>query len=179
MEATSLPTDDSVALPVEALSTEARRVEEDCLFSAKGHFEAASTWSGLHYWLGVPAAVLAAIAGGAAFADHPLLAGSLAMVVTALAAIITFLNPRDRAHAHHVAGVKYNALRQHARVFRTVDLCTEPVSSGARKRLGELADSRGDLGLSSPQIPRRAFERARRGIEQGEAKHAVDDEPSA
>ena len=96
------------------------------------------------------------------------------MFVTALVATITFLNPQERANAHHVAGVKFNSLRQQARVFREVDLRTEPIPSQARQRLGELADTRGELSLSSPQIFRRAFKRARRGIEQGEADYTID-----
>ena len=122
----------------------------------------------------VPAAMLAAVSGGSAFANHTIIAGALAMLVAALAAIITLLHPRDLANAHHLAGVKYNSLRQQTRIFRSVDLQTEPVSPDARQRLSELTDARGALGLSSPQIPRRAFERARQGIEQGEAEYAVD-----
>ena len=174
MAAASAPTGSSLVLPIDAMAVESRRLEEDCLFSAKGHFEAASSWSRAHYALGIPAAVFAAISGGSAFTNHPILAGSLAILVAALASIITFLNPRERANAHHLAGVKYNGLRQQARVFRTVDLQTEPVTPEARQRLSELTDAHGALGLSSPQIPRRAFERARKGIEHGEAEYAVD-----
>ena len=161
-------------LPIDAMAVESLRLEEDCLFSAKGHFEAARSWSRAHYALGIPAAILAAVSGGSAFANQTTIAGALAMLVAALAAIITFLNPRDLANAHHLAGVKYNSLRQQIRIFRSVDLQTEPVSPDARQRLSELTDAHGALGLSSPQIPRRAFERARQGIEQGEAEYAVD-----
>ena len=42
---------------------EAKRIEEDCLYSAKGHFEAASKWQKIHRYLGLPAVVLAALSG--------------------------------------------------------------------------------------------------------------------
>lgn len=174
MAPTFLPMDNSVVLPVDAMSVESHRLEEDCLFSARGHFEAARTWSRLHYTLGIPAAVLAAVAGGSAFSGWPFLAGFLAMLVSSLAAIITFLNPQPRANQHHAAGAKYNSLRQRVRVFRTVDLQSAPIPSDVRKRLSELVHEREGLSLSSPQIPRPAFERARRGIEQGEANYAID-----
>lgn len=107
------------------------------------------------------------------FSDHGTLAGILATVVAALTAVVTFLNPQERANGHHVAGVKFNAVRNQARLFREVDLEEKVVPPDVSDRLRKLAESRDQLNLSSPQIPR-AFEKARRGIEAGEASYAVD-----
>ncbi|MCU7859295.1 MAG: hypothetical protein KZQ86_05570 [Candidatus Thiodiazotropha sp. (ex Lucinoma kastoroae)] len=60
---------------------------------ANGHFNAADRWAGHPLRIGLPAAVLAAIAGGTAFADCPVVAGSLAILSTALTTILTFLKP--------------------------------------------------------------------------------------
>lgn len=48
---------------IAALRHEAERVEEDATYSSKSHFNAEDTWVRRHYWLGIPATVLAAIAG--------------------------------------------------------------------------------------------------------------------
>ena len=56
------------------LSAEAHRIEEDTEHSAKGHFNAAERWGRFHLAIGLPAAVLAAIAGGSVFSDLPKLA---------------------------------------------------------------------------------------------------------
>ena len=42
------------------------------------------------------------------------------------------------------------------------------------KRVVALSNERDDLNKRAPQIPRRAFERARRGIEEGEATYLAD-----
>jgi len=103
---------------------EARRVEQDCLYSAKGHFVAATIWGRVHYWIGVPAAVLATIAGASAlsqFDNHNVVAGVLSLGAAALSAISTFLNPNAKAQAHANAGNRYNAVRNQARVFYQID----------------------------------------------------------
>lgn len=52
---------------ISALCREAERLEEDALYSSKGHFNAEDTWVRRNYWLGVPATALGAIAGAALF----------------------------------------------------------------------------------------------------------------
>ena len=48
---------------------EARRIEEDSLYSAKGQFVAANFWTNFHLWIGVPTAILAAIAAASALSQ--------------------------------------------------------------------------------------------------------------
>ena len=47
----------------ENLIAEAKRVEEDGLYSSKGHYAAADFWRKVHLRLGVPTAILTSIAG--------------------------------------------------------------------------------------------------------------------
>ena len=121
-----------------ALQKEARRVEEDALFSAKGHFESGRIWSAVNLWVGMPAAMLAAISGVSAFGDATTVAGVLAMLVAALVAVTTSLDPSKRSNSHQVAGVRFNSLRNRARSFREIDL--ESTTSDE-----ELADSLKEL----------------------------------
>lgn len=157
-----------------ALIDESARVEEDCLFSAKGHFEAAALWGRAHYWIGIPATVLAAVAGGSAVADHTGIAAAVGLVVTALSALAVFLNPSDRAHQHHTAGTRFNEVRNVARILRLIDLRAPSPDDDLVARLKQCGAKRDELNKASPPIPRWAFQRARRSIEAGEATYQVD-----
>lgn len=156
-------------------SSEASRIEEDALYSARGHFEAARGWNRLHYWLGVPTAVLAAVAGASAVAHNTVVAVVLGIIVTVLSALSTFLNPSDRSHQHHAAATRFNEVRNKTRIFREIDLRRLAGDNGVLvDRLKELGFQRDELNKTSPQIPRWAFERARKGIRAGEATYSVD-----
>lgn len=156
---------------------EVKRIEEDSLYSAKGHFVAANFWTNFHLWIGVPTAILAAIAGASAlsqFENHNIIAGILAIIVTALTAVTTFLNPNEKVNSHLNAGNKYNSLRNKARIFFEIDTYGDDSNHNFIKQLKDLANQRDDLNQNSPQIPKWAFERARKGIEVGEANYKVD-----
>ena len=164
---------------LQPLFVEASRVEEDSLFSARGHFEASRSWSKTHFSLGLPTAVIAGLSGVSALQDAPLLAGGLAIIAAALASVMTFVNPSERAAAHHATGTKFNSLRNRARIYREIDL-PGPLSLGEKtEQLRTLSQERDDANETSPQITRRAFQRAREGIEAGEARHAIDEEPAS
>jgi hypothetical protein len=149
-------------------------MEEDCLYSAKGCFEAARTWHGVHLGLGIPTVVAAAIAGVSAFNDHPLAAGILAILVAALSAVSTFLNPSDKAHTYHSVGNRYNGLRARARFLREISSRSGATSEEQAAELKSILTDKDELSKESPIIPRSAFERARKGIEAGEATYVAD-----
>ena len=161
--------------PLEPIKAETARIEEDALYSAKGHFEAAKPWEHRHLWLGIPTTVCAAAAGISGFSEHPVLAGTLASIVAVGSALITFLNPSERHRRHSDAGNAYKALNNQARIFRTVECVPGADLSVLNTKLRELDQQRNDLNSNSPLIPRRAFEAARKGIEAGEATHRVDE----
>ena len=152
---------------------EGRRVEEDSLYSSKGHFYAAQFWTNFHLWIGIPAAVLAAVAGVTALSDHEIIAGILAIIVSALGAISTFINPNEKANTHHNAGNQYNALKNRSRIFCEIDTNMK-TEEELLKNLQELSKLRDELNDGSPQIPKWAFQKARKGIEEGEAHYKVD-----
>ena len=153
---------------------EACRIEEDVLLSGKAHFVAAHRWGYLHLWIGVPTTVIAAIAGVTALNNYPIAGGVLAIAVAALSALSTFLNPSGRQNAHLLAGNQYLALRNDARIFRTVEAAASMPESELKVLLQKLAERRNDLNTASPQISTWAFKTAREGIESGEAEYAID-----
>ncbi|PIR85045.1 hypothetical protein COU15_02625 [Candidatus Kaiserbacteria bacterium CG10_big_fil_rev_8_21_14_0_10_45_20] len=160
----------------EKIIKEAKRIEEDSLYSSKGHFYAAQFWTNLHLWIGVPATILAAVAGASAlsqFDNHQIIAGVLAILVAALSAVSTFINPNENAAIHHNAGNRYNSLKNRARIFSEIDVDVES-DEDLLVKLRTLSAERDELNEKSPQIPKWAFRKARQGIEDGEAQYKVD-----
>jgi hypothetical protein len=158
---------------ISALCKEAERIEEDSIHSAKGHFNAADIWRRRHYWLGIPATILGALAGAAIVKDWTLAASLLSLAATILTALVTFLKPTERASEHKTAGDQYLALRNDARVFREIQLLVQDGESHTDK-IKALSQRRNELNQGSPEIPRKAFERAKDGIANGEASYKAD-----
>lgn len=156
-----------------AMRREAERIEEDATYSSKGHFNAEDSWVRRHYWLGIPATVLGAVAGAALIKRAPEAATALTLLASLLTGLMTFLKPNERAALHRAAASQFLALRNDARFFREIDLLQIPASDLASK-LQLLSSRRNELNQKSPGIPRRAFLAARRGIEEGEASHKAD-----
>ncbi len=161
---------------------EAKRIENDTLYSAKGHYEAANYWKNFHIVIGVPVAMLSAVAGASALAqfdNHSIIAGFLSIIVAALTAVITFLNPNEKASSHQNVGNKYNALRNKARAFYTIDACVENSEQELMKRLQDLTKQRDEINQISLPIPYRAYKKAQRtitGKETAKSKHFAHSE---
>lgn len=155
------------------VSKEAERVEEDSLFSSRGHLKAASVLSATQLAIGVAITALAAVAGTLALAEPRVsgLIAALALVSSALAAILAFTNPSARAQNHLDAGHQFLSLRNDTRFFREIDLPRLGAGEGTIGCLRELGHRRNALNSSAPQIPRWAYLLARRGIDQGEAEY--------
>lgn len=161
----------------EKIIDEAKRIEEDSLYSSKGHLIAANFWRKCHLWLGIPSSILAAIAGGfalAKFESLAVLAGILAIIVTALTTISTFLNPNEKANCHLNSGNQFNELKNKSRIFYEIEPSLQSSDEELAAKLDELARRRDDLNMSSPQIPRQAYDKAKKSIEKGEADYTVD-----
>ena len=163
----------------EKIIEEAKKIEEDCTYSSKTQFEAADSWRKIHLWLGIPATIAAAIAGAAAlsqFDNHNIIAGVLAIIVAALSAVATFLNPNEKATCHYNAGNKYNSVKRRVRIFREVDCAGNNSIEDLNKKLDEFGKEKDDLSLASPLTGRKSYEKAKKGIESGEADYKVDKE---
>jgi hypothetical protein len=150
---------------------EAARIEEDSIHSAKGHYNAADRWRHVHLWIGIPNAILAAIAGLKAFEGSNEIAGALALIVAAVAAVNTFLNPGDRSSTHRRCAGEYLSLKNNSRIFSNISIRRLSCNDEIDARFQELASKRDDLNATSPQIPEWAFNKAKRGIDAGEATY--------
>lgn len=161
---------------IEAIKVEANRLEEDCVYSAKGHFNSSSLWWLIHYILGVGAAVFAGVSILAPMPDF--LSGLFTPQVSAmfaglLAAILTFVNPGQFIDRHKNSGEKLGALRSRFRRLREID-CIEGNCSGLRAELEALCKQKSCADANAPKILWIAFQLARFGVWTGESLHVVD-----
>ncbi len=166
-------------LPIakEAIIQEAKRIEENCLYTSKGHFAAARFWSNFHLWIGIPTVILATVAGTSAlsqFGNFVVIVGVISIIVAILSATTTFLNPRERANAHLSAGNNYDSLLSEARIFWTIDCWQNDSEEILTQKLRDLSEERNRLNRECPQVPRFAYLQARKGIQEGEARYEVD-----
>lgn len=155
---------------------EAKRLEENTLYSSKGHFAAAQFWGGSHLWIGMAISAVSAVAAAFTFSDsYRLAVGILALVVAMLSAVATFLNPNEKAATHLTAGNSYDALCTRSRVFWTIECWKEGNTEQIlTEKLRDLCDEKTKLNQSCPQIPGWAYKRARQRIEAGEGVYQVD-----
>jgi len=161
----------------EEIVKEGKRIEESSLYSSKAHFCAAALWRRLHFYLGLPATLLAAVAAASAFSQFDTghsVGGWISICVAALSALSTFLNPNEKAAAHFVAGNNFDALQSKARIFWTVDCRGNDSDQVLTNRLKDLAEEKSELNRKSPQIPRFAYIAAKKSIQAGEADYHVD-----
>jgi len=161
----------------EEIIKEAKRIEESALYSSKGHFVAASYWTNFHLWIGIPIVVLSAIAGafGLSHLDEgKFVAGGLSIVIAGLSSVMTFLNPNGKASVHLNSGNNYDGLQNRARIFWNIDCWREESEQVLTERLKHLSEEKDKLNQNCPQIPPWAYNRAKKGIEEGEANYRVD-----
>lgn len=157
------------------IDAELRRVEEDCKYTGKAHFNATERLTWQHRILGSCAVISSAAAGTAIFADYHVGAGVLSLAATILTALLTFLKPAEQAAEHKGAGDQYLALKGDVRRFRTIRLPTADDVSLTSDLLDVLVSRQKDLNRAAPTFLNCDFQKARKGIEEGEALHEVDD----
>lgn len=87
---------------------------------------------------------------------------------------MTFLGPEKRSTEHHAAGDRYNAIKGRARRFREIDARGPATDQELSDRLDAMVRDREEINESSPLIPKGAYEKAKKGIEAGEAAYQVD-----
>src|SRR5579862_5763905 len=112
----------------EEVVKEAKRIEESLLYSSKGHFAAAAFWTHFHMVVGLPLVVLSAVAGTAAIKNldkQNVWVVAIPVAVAVLSAMITFLNPSERAATHLKGGNDYDSLMNRARIFWAIECSTE------------------------------------------------------
>ena len=121
--------------------------------------------------------LLSAIAGASAlsqFDPRHVIAGLISILVAALSGVMTFLNPNEKASVHLNAGNNYDSLMNRARIFWSIDCWRDESEQVLTEKLKYLSEQKDKLNQSCPQVPRWAYNIARKGIKDGEGDYTVD-----
>jgi hypothetical protein len=145
----------------------AEHVRRAALVAAERHYAAETPWFYSSYWIGLPTALLSAIAGVAAFRNFPQVAGYTAILVAALSALNAFLDPKARANQHHRAAKSFEALYHKAGFFHRVLAHRGQPEADDLALVAGMNDELSQLIGASPAIPGRAYERADRNLMRG------------
>lgn len=161
---------------IEEIISEAKRIQEDSLFSYKGHLESARLSKFIHYALGLPSVVLAALIGLSI--NNQILSpwvGFIAIIITIFTALSTFINPFKAAEQHRIIGEKYGALYRETRRFVNMDYNGTSSIDELQKKLDDFAIKQDQYNAEGPQISRIPYLLAKRNIEiNKEAENYID-----
>lgn len=161
-----------------AIATEAALIEKKATYASEAQFESSILWRTVQLWITIPAALLAALAGGTALASTAgrVIAGGVALAAAALSAISASLGAAARVAQHQSAGNGFLALRNEARVFRLVDLPNFSTEE-ARAGLAALEAKHDEICSHAALTPRLAWWLACRHIKAGHPKRLGDGGP--
>jgi hypothetical protein len=134
--------------------------------SQKGNYGAAQFYGSLNMWLGIPAAILAAVVGTSVFATlesdvepiWKIVAGLISIVAAILSSLQTFLALGDRSAKHRAAAAEYGAIK------REIEEITLTLKSSGRvpaDLLGQVRKKLDDLARETPQVPNRIWSKVR------------------
>ncbi len=150
---------------------EASRIEECCEYSAKAHYNTSKEWNIGNLCLNIPIAIIAAVV-----VFIPDEYKTIPAVITAiLAAVQACIKPTDCLKVHKMAGDKYLELKNKTRRFKNIEI-ELLTSEEAIKGLDKLASILDGYNSVNPQPSRTGYEKARKGIQEGEAQYKVDKE---
>ena len=160
-----------------AIEVELQRIEESAKYSAQIQFEQTKQWRRINLVLGLPASVLAAVAGATALATTAgrVVAGLMALAAAAFGAILTTLNASPRMNQASAAANAYLEIQTAARQAREIDLENWSVDE-ARAELAELTSRRDEQNKTAEVPNRRSYRKAKKNLAAGGQDYAVDAE---
>ena len=162
---------------IQTVISECHRIEEDALYSSKSHYNVSDRWDKLNLWFGVPLAILTALSCIAAIKSTANAVVAISITATILTALNTSLNPSKRAALHKSAANEYNKLKNEVRIFREILTSNFDFTDKTLiEKLTSYSDRRNQLNSSSPNIPRWAYEKTQRDVNQGFTKYNIDKE---
>ena len=147
---------------------ELSKMEEDCIYTSKNHFNSASIWSKIHYIIGLPLVIISAISITNCIKW-------LSIIAFILASIQTFISPDKNVHSHRIAGNSYLSLKNFIRGYKEYGI----LSSDDKAAMGEANTFKLKLNQlnESSQMPICfAFGITKKGIDRGEAEYKIDKE---
>ncbi|WP_308401157.1 SLATT domain-containing protein [Streptomyces sp. AC512_CC834] len=159
-----------------AIETELKRLEESAMYSSQMQFEQTKQWRGVNLLLGLPASLLAAIAGTAALVNTGgrIVAGVVALTSAGFGATLTTVNASHRMNQATAAANAYLEIQTAARQARTIDLPYLSIEE-ARNLLAELTARRDEQNKTAEPPNRRSYKKAQKNINSGGQAYAIDE----
>nr|WP_272923399.1 SLATT domain-containing protein [Streptomyces sp. SID5643] len=166
---------DSDARRRRAIGAEFRRIEESAMYSAQCQFEETKRWRAVHFLFGVPATLLAAIAGTTALVESTgrIAAGILALISSGLGAVLTTVNAPQRTAQASASANAFLEIQTAARQHREIDLDQWTLDE-ARQALATLTARRDEQNATAEVPGRRAYRKAQANLRAGTQTYAVD-----
>jgi len=157
------------------LFEELSRIEEDSLYSMKGHYNASERWRWWYNFLGITNVVCSVIAGITAFSEIEI-AIKIAVIITAvITGLTTFLECSKKSESHKTTGNSFLKIKNKARYLK--DVRSHLVDEEDFERLvNELLEQKDEMNAVSLPIPDFAYKKAQSEIEKGYAEYRVDNE---
>lgn len=158
---------------IEQIKKECRRIEEDAMHSSKGHYNDYEIWSKIHYAIGLPMVVFSAWTGLDIFTQNSGYAGYLALIVTALASLQTFVKADDKSIQHKNSADELNNLKNEVRRLGEIKSEILPEEKLAEE-LEIIAEKYSQIIKVSLPISNYAFKKAKKGIDEGQSQYLAD-----
>jgi hypothetical protein len=163
---------------VSGIEQNANRIREDTLYHCKTHFNAGDYYARWGTWTSIVVAVMTVATASSLSTSAPLIVREIVALVTAvIAAFVAYWSPGKKASRHLAHGSALAGLSKDVQLFLDIDLRDPSLGSRElRKRLESFQARQKALSEAANHDipPRWAYEMAKRGIEGGEARYAVD-----
>ncbi|KYK95208.1 SLATT domain-containing protein, partial [Aggregatibacter actinomycetemcomitans] len=102
------------------LYNELSRIEEDSLYSMKGHYNASDRWRWWYNTLGIINVICSVVAGITAFSEIEVAIKIAAIITAIVTGLTTFLECSKKAESHRVSANSFLKIKNKARHLREV-----------------------------------------------------------
>ena len=136
---------------MEKIIKETYRLEEDCIYSAKGHFESAKKWRYLYYLLMFFSILTLILSVSNIFTNFSNLSVIFNIITGFVTVIIIFLNPQEKYISHQNSGNHFLSLRNKIRIFREIEISSLELNQKIEK-ISFLSKKRDELNINSLPI---------------------------
>ncbi len=159
----------------EEIINEARRLEEDILYTSKARFSMSNFWYCLHGIFGIVVIGGSILFGALSFANlnWPIDINTLSLIVIVVSMLQVFFNPYEQSRTNKNLGDEYNKLKQKIRFFYKVEIYDNNFNENKNK-IKEFAEEKSKIDYKSSPILGWFYNRAKKSIEKEEHKHEVD-----
>lgn len=155
------------------LINELDRIEEDSLYSMKGHYNASARWQWWHSFLGIINVICSVVAGITAFSEIDILIKIATIIVAVTTGLTTFLECSQKVESYKTSGNSFLKIKNKARYLKDIksNLLDEKDFEVA---VNEILEQKDELNSVSLAIPKFAYKKAQKEIEQGFADYKID-----